>query len=115
MITRDKLKKAKVLDTGWQRICNGEKAFVDTVEFEIDYKGVKELEECVGKYSECVVCNVHFNTGTDELNDISMYVWNSSRNKDTKIDVSFLSKDERNVLKAYALNELTSYRNVFYW
>ena len=114
MITRDKLKKAKVIDTGWDRVCNGEKVFVDTVEFEINYEGVKELEECVKKYSECVACNVHFNAGTDELNDIFMYVWDSSCNKDTKIDISFLSEDERNILKEYALDELTSYRNVFY-
>ena len=116
MITRDRLGGANVIDVGWQRTsADGTKAFVDTVDFEIKYDGIEELEKYIKSYSACIICNVHFNANTDDFNEITMYVWGLGRHSNIYLDTSFLSEDEKNILKAYALDELIAYRNGGFW
>ena len=98
-------------DTNWLRshtpdIEDGKEKFVDSVEFEIDHKGIEKLERNIHDEIEYVMCFVHFDAGTENLDGIYMSIWNEEATIDNPIDTSILDEDEKKVIIEYALNEL---------
>ena len=82
---------------------------VDSVEFEIDHHGIEKLENNIENDSEYVMCFVHFDAGTENLDGIYFSVWNEDATQDDAI-VPILNEDEKKILVEYALEELKESR-----
>ena len=82
---------------------------IDSVEFEIDHHGIKKLEENIDNETEYVMCFVHFDAGTENLDGIYFSVWNEDATQDDAI-VPILNEDEKKIIVEYALEELKEYR-----
>lgn len=82
---------------------------VDSVEFEINHKGIEKLERNIESSNEFIMCFVHFKAGTNMCKGIYFSVWNTENSSDDSI-VLKLSKEERKVLVGYALEKLNEGR-----
>ena len=103
-----------LVNTGWLRPHtpykkDGKEKMVDSVEFEIDHHGIEKLEENIDNETEYVMCFVHFDAGTENLDGIYFSVWNEDATQDDAI-VPILNEDEKKILVEYALEELREYR-----
>ena len=88
---------------------DGKEKMIDSVEFEIDHHGIEKLEENIDNETEYVMCFVHFDAGTENLDGIYFSVWNEDATQDDAI-VPILNEDEKKILVEYALEELKEYR-----
>jgi len=89
---------------------DGKEKLIDCIEFEIDHRGVEKLERNIHDETEYVMCFVHFDAGTENLDGIYMSVWNEEASIDEPIDTSILDEDEKKIIIEYALNELKDLR-----
>ena len=84
---------------------------IDSVEFEIKHKGIEKLERNINSKTEYVMCFVHFNAGTEELDGIYLSVWDEENgNTDDNIDSNILNDKEKKIIVKYALEELRDCR-----
>lgn len=88
---------------------DGKRKRVDSVEFEISHKRNK-LRQYVQSNKEYVMCFVHFDAGTENLDGIYMSIWHENALFDKEIDTSILDEDEKQMLVDYSLNELREHR-----
>ena len=103
-----------LVNTGWLRPHtpykkDGKEKMVDSVEFEIDHHGIEKLEENVDNETEYIMCFVHFDAGTENLDGIYFAVWDENVAQDDPI-VPVLDENEKKILVEYALEELREYR-----
>ena len=83
---------------------------IDCVEFEINHKGIDKLERNIHDETEYVMCFVHLEAGTENLDGIYMSIWNEDANMDDAINTNILTDGERKVVIEYALEELRKWR-----
>ena len=88
---------------------DGKEKMVDSVEFEIDHHGIEKLERNIDNETEFIMCFVHFDAGTENLDGIYFSVWDEYTAQDDGI-ISILDEDEKKILVEYALEELREYR-----
>lgn len=86
------------------------KKWIDSVEFEIDHRGIEKLEKNINLDTEYIMCFVHFNAGTEELDGIYLSVWDEEATTDDNINSNILDETEKNVIIEYALEELRDYK-----
>lgn len=89
---------------------DGKEKLIDCVEFEINHRGIEKLEKSIHNENEYIMCFVHFNAGTENLDGIYMSVWNEEADIDDPVDTSILDEDEKTVIIEYALNELKDWQ-----
>lgn len=89
---------------------DGIKKNIDSVEFEINVNGIEKLEQCIHYDTEYLMCFVHFDAGTENVEGVYLSVWDDEDDTDENIDAKILDEDERNVIVEYALEELKEYR-----
>lgn len=89
---------------------DGKEKLIDCIEFEIDHRGVEKLERNIHDETEYVMCFVHFDAGTENLDGIYMSIWNEEASIDEPIDTSILDEDEKKIIIEYALNELKDWQ-----
>lgn len=89
---------------------DGKEKLIDSVEFEINHRGIEKLERNIHDENEYVMCFVHFDAGTENLDGIYMSVWNEEASIDDTIDTSILDEDEKTIIIEYALNELKDWQ-----
>lgn len=99
-----------LVSTKWLRphtpyTTDGKEKLIDSVEFEIDHHGIEKLEENIDDETEYIMCFVHFDAGTENLDGIYFSVWNENATQDDAI-VPILDEDEKKILVEYALEEL---------
>lgn len=83
---------------------------IDSVEFEINHRGIEKLERNINRSTEYIMCFVHFEKGTENLDGIYMSVWDEETLTDDSIDTSILNEEEKKVVIDYALKELRQER-----
>ena len=83
---------------------------IDSVEFEICVNGIEKLEQCIQYDTEYMMCFVHFDAGTEDVEGVYLSVWDDEDDTDRNIDAKILDEDERSVIVEYALTELKEYR-----
>lgn len=83
---------------------------IDSVEFEICVNGIEKLEQCIQYDMEYMMCFVHFDAGTEDVEGVYLSVWDDEDDTDKNIDAKILDEDERSVIVEYALAELKKYR-----
>lgn len=83
---------------------------IDSVEFEINHRGIEKLERNINSDTEYIMCFVHFEKGTENLDGIYMSVWDEDALTDDSIDTSILNEEEKRILVEYALEELRECR-----
>lgn len=88
---------------------DGKEKMIDSVEFEIDHHDIEKLEENIDNETEYVMCFVHFDAGTENLDGIYFAVWDENAAQDNPI-IPILDEDEKKILVDYALEELREYR-----
>lgn len=103
-----------LVNTGWLRPHtpykkDGKEKMVDSVEFEINHHGIEKLEENVDNETEYIMCFVHFDAGTENLDGIYFAVWDENAAQDDPI-VPILDEAEKKILVNYALEELRECR-----
>jgi hypothetical protein len=84
---------------------------IDCVEFEINHKGIEKLEANIKTKSEYVMCFVHFNSGTNDVDNIYLEVWNEEGTTDDPINSDILNNEEREIIIKYAIEELKKSRS----
>ena len=89
---------------------DGKEKLIDSIEFEINHKGIEKLERNIHNKNEYVMCFVHFDAGTENLDGIYMSVWDEDASIDDSIDTSILDEDEKKIIIEYALEELRDWR-----
>ncbi len=104
-----------LVNIGWLRpntpyTNDGIQKDIDSVEFEICVNGIEKLEQCIQTDAEYMMCFVHFDAGTEDVEGVYLSVWDDEDDTDRSIDASILDEDERKVIVEYALAELKEYR-----
>ena len=104
-----------LINAGWKRphtpnTKDGKEKIIDSVEFEIYHKGIEKLEKNIQNETEYIMCFVHFDVDTENLDGIYMSVWDEEGFTDDPINVSILDEEEKNIIIEYALAELKEYR-----
>lgn len=104
-----------LVNIGWDRpntpnTKDGIEKEIDSVEFEINHKGIEKLERNINDDTEYIMCFVHFNADTEELDGIYMSVWNEEDSIDDSINTDILNEEEKKVIVEYALKELRECR-----
>lgn len=104
-----------LVNIGWERpntpnTKDGKTKLIDSIEFEINHKGIKKLERNIHNDNEYVMCFVHFNANTENLDGIYMSVWTEDLDTEDIIDTSILTEREKDELVEYALRELRECR-----
>lgn len=89
---------------------DGKEKLIDSIEFEINHRGIEKLARNIHSKKEYIMCFVHFDAGTENLDGIYMSVWDEDANIDDSIDTSILDEDEKRVIIEYALEELKDWR-----
>lgn len=84
---------------------DGKEKMVDSVEFEIDHHGIEKLERNISNETEFIMCFVHFDARTENLDGIYFSVWDECTAQDDGISL-ILDKDEKKMLMEYALEKL---------
>ena len=84
---------------------------IDCVEFEINHKGIEKLEANIKRKSEYVMCFVHFNSGTNDVDNIYLAVWDEEGITDDPISSDILNNEEREIIINYAIEELKKQTN----
>ena len=75
---------------------------IDSVEFEIKHKGIEKLERNINSKTEYIMCFVHFNANTEELDGIYLSVWDEENgNTDDNINSNILNEEEKKVIIDY--------------
>lgn len=82
---------------------DGIKKNIDSVEFEINVNGIEKLEQCIQYDTEYLMCFVHFDAGTENVEGVYLSVWDDEDDTDRNIDARILDEDEKNVIIEYAL------------
>lgn len=90
---------------------DGKTKLIDSVEFEISHKGIEKLERNIHNENEFIMCFVHFEAGTENVDCICMSVWDEDSTTDDNIDINILTDEEKTILIEYALEELRMWRN----
>ena len=85
---------------------DGKEKLIDSVEFEINHKGIEKLKRNIRNKKEYVMCFVHFDADTENLDGIYMSVWDEDGDIDNPIDTSILDDEEKKIILEYALEEL---------
>ena len=84
---------------------------IDSVEFEINHKGIEKLERNIHNKTEYIMCFVHFNANTEDLDGIYLSVWDEEDgNTDDNIDSNIFNEEEKKIIVDYALEELRDCR-----
>lgn len=97
-----------LVNLGWTR---NDGKNIDSVEFEINHKSIEKLKRNIHSNTEYVMCFVHFNADTEDLDGIYLSVWDEENgNTDDNIDSNILSEKEKKIIVDYALEELRDYR-----
>lgn len=118
-ITRESIlgigQDTSLVNTDWLRpntpyTSDGKEKLIDCVEFEISHKGIEELENNIENETEYIMCFVHFEAGTENVDNIFLSVWNENADIDEPISADILDEDERQVVISYALEELKNCR-----
>lgn len=91
---------------------DGKEKLIDSVEFEINHKGIEKLARNIHNKKEYVMCFVHFDAGTENLDGIYMSVWDEDAEIDDPIDTSILDDEEKKIILEYALEELRDWQEV---
>lgn len=105
-----------LINLNWLRshkpyINDGKEKLIDSIEFEINYKGIEKLEKNINNETEYVMCFVHFDAGTENLDGIYLAVWDEENpNTDDDIDSNILNEEEKKIILEYALEELKRWR-----
>ena len=104
-------KDTSLVNLNWLRPCtpntnDGKEKVIDSVEFEINHKGIEKLERNINNETEYVMCFVHFNAGTEKLDGIYLSVWDNEHTTDDSIDSNVFDEEEIRFLLDYALVEL---------
>lgn len=89
---------------------DGKEKLIDCVEFEISHKGIEKLERNIHDKTEYVMCFVHLEAGTENLDGVYMSIWNEDADIDEPIDTNILSDEEKVIIVEYALEELKKWR-----
>lgn len=89
---------------------DGKEKLIDCVEFEIDHNGIEKLERNINDETEYVMCFVHLEAGTENLDGIYMSIWNEDADIDEPIDTNILTEEEKKIIIDYALKELRECR-----
>ena len=89
---------------------DGKEKLIDSVEFEINYKGIEKLERNINDETEYIMCFVHFYANTEELDGIYLSVWNEEGTVDDGINSNILNEEEKKIIVEYALEELKNHR-----
>ena len=89
---------------------DGKEKLIDSIEFEIDHRGIEKLDRNIHDETEYVMCFVHFDAGTEDLDGIYMSVWNEEASIYDSIDTSIIDDDEKKIIFEYALEELRDWR-----
>lgn len=89
---------------------DGKEKLIDCVEFEINHKGIEKLERNIDNETEYIMCFVHLEAGTENLDGIYMSVWNEDADIDEPIDTNILTDEEKAIIVEYALEELKKWR-----
>lgn len=84
---------------------------IDCVEFKINHKGIEKLEANIKTKSEYVMCFVHFNSGTNDVDNIYLAVWDEEGTTDDPINSDILNNEERKIIIKYAIEELEKSRS----
>ena len=103
-----------LVNIGWLRphspdTTDRKEKLIDSVEFEIDHHGIEKLEVNIDNETEYIMCFVHFDAGTENLDGIYFSVWNEDATQDDAI-IPNLDEDEKKILIEYALEELSECR-----
>lgn len=104
-----------LVNIGWLRPYKPNKRdtkekMIDSVEFEINHRGIEKLERNIHDETEYIMCFVHFESGTEKLDGIYMYIHDEDATIDNSIDTNILCEDEKKIIIEYALEELRDYR-----
>lgn len=83
---------------------------IDCVEFEINHKGIEKLEANIKAKTEYFMCFVHFNSGTNDVDNIYLSIWDEEGNTDDAISSDILNNEEREIIIKYAIGELEKNR-----
>lgn len=90
---------------------DGKEKLIDSVEFEINHKGIEKLERNIHSKTEYVMCFVHFDADTENLDGIYMSVWDEEDcDTDDSINSNILDTEEKKIILDYALKELREER-----
>ena len=76
------------------------------MEFEINHRGIEKLERNIENETEYIMCFVHFESGTENVDGIFLSVWNEDADMDEPISADILNEEEKQVVISYALEEL---------
>lgn len=97
-----------LVNLGWTR---NDGKNIDSVEFEIKHKSIEKLERNINSKTEYIMCFVHFNADTEDLDGIYLSVWDDEDGIiDDQLDSNILNKEEKKVIIDYALEELRDCR-----
>lgn len=77
----------------------------DYAELKINYNGIEKLERNIEEKSECIIAYVHFEHGTNKLDDIYVVVSDNEHGVEDVINID-LSENELNLLKEIALESI---------
>ena len=104
-----------LVNIGWERPStpntkDGVRKVIDSVEFEINHRRIEKLKCYIQNRKQYVMCFVHFDKDTENLDGIYMSVWNEDASGEISIDTSILEEKERQVILDYALSELREHR-----
>ena len=88
---------------------DGKEKMVDSVEFEIDHHGIEKLEENIDNETEYIMCFVHFDAGTENLDGIYFAVWDENAAQDDPI-APVLDKNEKKMNAQIVYPIISKYR-----
>jgi len=114
-ITEETIIKGSTIVNGeWTRPCtpgtkDGKKKQVESVEFELYEGKVEKLHRNIKSKTEYIMCFVHFDAGTENLDGIYFSVWDEESTTDDNIVIP-LDEDEKAALVGYAIQELRESR-----
>lgn len=103
-----------LVNLDWLRIKpntnDGKGKRIDSVEFEINHKGIEKLERNIHDDTEYIMCFVHFEADTEKLDGIYLSVWNEECTIDNDINSNILDEEEKKIIIEYSLKELRECR-----
>lgn len=71
---------------------------------------IEKLEANIKAKTEYVMCFVHFNSGTNNVDNIYLSIWDEEGNTDDAISSDILNNEEREIIIKYAIEELEKIR-----
>ena len=106
---------SSLINLDWLRVKtpntnDGKRKRIDSVEFEINHKGIEKLERNIHDDTEYIMCFVHFEADTEELDGIYLSIWNEDCSIDDSLNSDILDEEEKRIIVEYALEELRECR-----